>query len=151
MITMSNNVQRYCEICGREYNNIHQHYKTKKHQNAMASAEKSNDDNTDSRENIITPEKINDVEVQENEEIEEIEKTTTGTIQIIDSNTGKKQPSGLDRFLEIAFSEQFAPITLSIMDGIAKRLSGSANNEVEEGNLVKTVSGAVIRVPNKEF
>lgn len=151
---MSNNVQRYCELCGRVYSNIHQHYKTKKHQNAAASAEKSDDDSTDSienNENIITPEKINDVEVQENEEIEEIEKTTTGTIQIIDSNTNKPQKSTVQEIMDIAFSDQFAPITMSILDAILKRVTNQHNPEQEEGNLVTTVSGAVIKVPNKEF
>ena len=150
---MSNNVKGYCEVCGREYSNIHQHYKTKKHQNAVAEAEKSNVENTDSienNENIITPEKINGVEVQENEN-EEIPKNTTGTIQIIDSNTNKPQKSTVQEIIDIAFSEQFAPITMSVLDAIVKRATNQHNPEQEEGKYVISVSGAKIPILNENF
>jgi hypothetical protein len=50
---MSNNVKAYCEICRREYSNIHQHYKTKKHANAVAAIE-SGENSIENNENEIT-------------------------------------------------------------------------------------------------
>jgi hypothetical protein len=149
---MSNNVKRYCDVCGREYNNIHQHYKTKKHQNAMARVQKSDIDHTDieNNENIITPEKIDVVEEEENEKLEEKEKTTTGTIQIIDGNT-KPQKSTVQQIMDVAFSEQFAPITMSILDAIVKRVTNQHNPEQEEGKYVISVSGAKIPILNEDF
>lgn len=121
----------------------------------MMSAQKSNDDdNTDTdienNENIITPEKIDVVEVEENEELEEKEKTT-GTIQIIDSSTNKPQKSTVQQIMDVAFSEQFAPITMSILDAIVKRVTNQHNPEQEEGKYVLSVSGAKIPVLNENF
>jgi hypothetical protein len=112
-----------------------QKYKAPKQEEVKEEEEEPTDENTD---------------IENNENMQEDNRSIAG-IQIIDSNTGKKQPSGLDRLLDVVFSEQFAPITFSILDGIAKRLNGTANNEQSEGNFVTTVSGAVIKVPNKEF
>lgn len=149
---MSNNVRRFCELCGREYSNIHQHYKTKKHQNAAASAEKS-DDSIENNENIITPEKIGNILIEEvkDDDDDDIGNKQPNAIQIIDSNTNKQQKSTVQEIIDVAFSEHFAPITMSIIDAIVKRVTNQHNPEQEEGKYVISVSGAKIPILNENF
>lgn len=147
---MSNNVKAYCEICRREYNNIHQHYKTKKHANAVAAIENS-ENSIENNENIITPETIGDIPIEEIENDDDIGNKHHDTIQIIDSNTNKPQKSTIQEIMDIAFSEQFAPITMSILDAVVKRATNQHNPEQEDGKYVISVSGAKIPILNENF
>jgi hypothetical protein len=148
---MSNNVKGYCEVCGREYNNIHQHYKTKKHVNAVAAIE-SKENSIENNENIITPETIDNIPIEEiKNDDDDIGNKQHNAIQIIDSNTNKPQKSSVQEIMDIAFSEQFAPITMSILDAIVKRTTNQHNPEQEEGKYVISVSGAKIPILNENF
>jgi hypothetical protein len=53
--------------------------------------------------------------------------------------------------MDIAFSEQFAPITMSIVDAIVKRATNQHNPEQEDGKYVISVSGAKIPILNENF
>jgi hypothetical protein len=53
--------------------------------------------------------------------------------------------------MDVAFSEQFAPITMSILDAIVKRVTNQHNPEQKEGKYVISVSGAKIPVLNEDF
>jgi hypothetical protein len=149
---MSNNVKGYCEVCGREYSNIHQHYKTKKHANAVAAIE-SEENSIENNENIITPETIDNIPIEEikNDDDDDIGNKQHNAIQIIDSNTSKQQKSSIQEIMDIAFSEQFAPITMSILDGLVKRVTNQHNPEQEDGKYVISVSGAKIPILNENF
>jgi hypothetical protein len=148
---MSNNVKGYCEVCHREYSNIHQHYKTKKHANAVAAIE-SGENSIENNENIITPETIDNIPIEEIKNNEDdIGNKQHNTIQIIDSNTNKQQKSTIQEIMDIAFSEQFAPITMSILDGLVKRATNQHNPEQEDGKYVISVSGAKIPILNENF
>jgi hypothetical protein len=149
---MSNNVKGYCEVCGREYSNIHQHYKTKKHANAVAAIE-SGGNSIENNENIITPETIDNIPIEEikNDDDDDIGNKQHNAIQIIDSNTSKQQKSSIQEIMDIAFSEQFAPITMSILDGLVKRVTNQHNPEQEDGKYVISVSGAKIPILNENF
>lgn len=61
-------------------------------------------------------------------------KTEINSIQIIDSNTGKKEKGIIDQIFEKAFSEEFAPITTSLLGALAARLQ-QPNNATEDGML----------------
>jgi hypothetical protein len=148
---MSNNVKGYCEICQREYNNIHQHYKTKKHANAVAAIE-SGENSIENNKNIITPGTIDNIPIQEiKNDDDDIGNKQPNTIQIIDSNTNKPQKSTVQEIMDIAFSEQFAPITMSLIDAVVKRATNQHNPEQEEGKYVISVSGAKIPILNENF
>jgi hypothetical protein len=148
---MSNNVKGYCEVCGREYSNIHQHYKTKKHANAVAAIE-SGENSIENNENIITPETIDNIPIEEiKNDDDDIGNKQHNAIQIIDSNTSKQQKSSIQEIMDIAFSEQFAPITMSILDGLVKRVTNQHNPEQEDGKYVISVSGAKIPILNENF
>lgn len=56
------------------------------------------------------------------------------SIQIIDSNTGKKEKGIVDQVLEKLFSEELAPITTSILGALAAKLQ-QPNNATEDGML----------------
>jgi hypothetical protein len=112
-----------------------QKYKVPKQEEVKEEEEEPTDENTD---------------IENNENMQEDNRSIAG-IQIIDSNTGKKQPSGLDRLLDVVFSEQFAPITMSILDAIVKRVTNQHNPEQEEGKYVISVSGAKIPILNEDF
>jgi hypothetical protein len=152
--------KKYCDVCNAEVTNWHAHIRTKKHVKNSIDKEGLNDENTDTRNGIefyqcneeTTSRNDNEgnkimppeIPIKENmQETKENNSTITG-IQIIDSSGNKKD--SLDRLLDIAFSEQFAPITMSLLAGIANKLNGTANNEQSEGNFVTTVSGAKIKV-----
>lgn len=156
---MSERTKGYCEVCDREYYNIYQHRNSKKHkrneelQKLKQPENNSNENSGNGVEYIETPEieqtnnEVNEVKEQEQKEVKPPE-----SIQIIDSNTGKKEKSILDEILEKAFSEQFAPITMSLINNIlTKATGGNLNNEEEEGQIVETVSGAKVWLKNKEF
>jgi hypothetical protein len=148
---MSNNVKGYCEVCGREYSNIHQHYKTKKHANAVAAIE-SGENSIENNENIITPETIDNIPIEEiKNDDDDIGNKQLNAIQIIDSNTNKPQKSTIKEIMDIAFSEQFAPVTMSILDAIVKRATNQHNPEQEDGKYVISVSGAKIPILNENF
>lgn len=170
----------YCEVCKKEYANYSQHLNTQKHKrNAETIQEKENNEKINTSSS--TGSNINDDEsalngngiiytegestdtgsrnrhtkevsdMQNETDMSENNKTIAG-IQIIDSETGKKQKGIVDEIFEKAFSPEFAPVTMSILDGLAKRLSGETmNQEQEEGQFVETVSGAKVWLKNKEF
>lgn len=130
-------------------------------------------DSTEDRIRIVTPSGIEagtgDTEVTEDSYPSELDnipdikeepdekndnQRTIAGIQIIGENTGKKEKGALDRLLDTAFSEQYAPITMSILNNFAVMLNqkfSQGTPEQQEGALVQLVGGGTIRVPNKEF
>jgi hypothetical protein len=145
----------YCEICNNEYANIYQHRQTQRHKDRESLINESRgQEETKNISGIIEPEN-NTIEQEEetNESQEEQirEPEQRSTIQIIDSNTNKPSKNIIEKALDIAFSEQYAPITVSILNGVAERFNNTHNPEQKAGNIIKTVSGAEILVRNKDF
>jgi len=108
--------------------------------------------NIEEEETTTTKEPGNMREVHTKESVPEDNKTI-GQIQIIGASTGEKAKSTVDSIGELLFSEQVAPITLSIMSGLAgiiqQKLQGAQSEQ--EGVVGEAVSGAKIHLPNKNF
>lgn len=132
----------YCEICGQQYGNLNQHTKTKKH---IANAKELAKPEADVKEDL--PEVKEDLPEVKNEVPEKYQ------IQII-GNESKKEKSGLDRLLDTAFSEQYAPITMSLLNNVALILQsrlGAGTQPQQTGAIVELVGGGKITVPNPNF
>jgi len=130
----------YCEVCQKEYSNIYQHRQTKKHKDIEVrinnEPEKANNIETDNdvikvEDGSIDDEQNNNVSPEETK------------IQIIDEEP-KKEKSTINEIMEVAFSEQFAPITMSLLNAVVERLQGTHNPERKKGNITYTQAGEEI-------
>jgi hypothetical protein len=117
----------YCDICGRGYANIAQHRHTKKHQ-----------ENAGKLQQVQDP----DIKFVDDPETEP-ETVSADRIQIIDG-VPKEEKSTVKEILDVAFSEQFMPISLSILTAIADRLNNKHNPEVDKTGKIYTQAGELI-------
>jgi hypothetical protein len=128
----------YCEVCQREYSNIYQHYGTKKHKDMEAKV------NNEQLGQTGIEEDSNVVRVEDEPEVQPQKEAETDTkIQIIDGEP-KKEKSTINEIMEVAFSEQFAPITMSLLNAAVERLQGTHNPERKKGNITYTQAGEEI-------
>jgi len=132
----------YCEVCQKEYSNIYQHQQTKKHKDMEArinnEPEKANNIETDN--DVI---KVEDGSMDDEQNNNVSPEETDTKIQIIDGEP-KKEKSTINEIMEVAFSEQFAPITMSLLNAAVERLQGTHNPERKKGNITYTQAGEEI-------
>jgi hypothetical protein len=128
----------YCEVCQKEYSNIYQHQQTKKHKDMEARV------NNEQLGQTGIEEDSNVVRVEDEPEVQPQKEAETDTrIQIIDGEP-KKEKSTIKEIMEVAFSEQFAPITMSLLNAAVERLQGTHNPERKKGNITYTQAGEEI-------
>jgi hypothetical protein len=128
----------YCEVCQKEYSNIYQHQQTKKHKDMEARV------NNEQLGPTGIEEDSNVVRVEDEPEVQPQKEAETDTkIQIIDGEP-KKEKSTINEIMEVAFSEQFAPITMSLLNAAVERLQGTHNPERKKGNITYTQAGEEI-------
>jgi hypothetical protein len=128
----------YCEVCQKEYSNIYQHQQTKKHKDMEARV------NNEQLGQTGIEEDSNVVRVEDEPEVQPQKEAETDTkIQIIDGEP-KKEKSTINEIMEVAFSEQFAPITMSLLNAAVERLQGTHNPERKKGNITYTQAGEEI-------
>jgi hypothetical protein len=121
----------YCDVCQRHYANLWQHKQTDRHKQLAAEAEDNNNDD-----------EVEYIEVDNNNDDDKTETKST-TVQIIEG-TPEPQKSLAKELMDIALSEQFAPITFSILDAAVKRLQGTHNPEQKRGNITYNQAGQEI-------
>lgn len=155
----------YCEICGKEYAHITQHYTTKRHLKRAQAAENETNDDAGQAATVQTedPDKYSvgpdgtvrdddkrtDVSIPADPETgyknpDQGDQMTTAGIRIYQETTPENKPGGIDRLLDIAFSEQFAPLTITILNGIAERLTPNQNNDVVKPGQFRTENGDIV-------
>jgi hypothetical protein len=128
----------YCEVCQKEYSNIYQHQQTKKHKDMEVRV------NNEQLGQTGIEEDSNVVRVEDEPEVQPQKEAETDTkIQIIDGEP-KKEKSTINEIMEVAFSEQFAPITMSLLNAAVERLQGTHNPERKKGNITYTQAGEEI-------
>jgi preprotein translocase subunit SecD len=128
----------YCEVCQKEYSNIYQHQQTKKQKDMEARV------NNEQLGQTGIEEDSNVVRVEDEPEVQPQKEAETDTkIQIIDGEP-KKEKSTINEIMEVAFSEQFAPITMSLLNAAVERLQGTHNPERKKGNITYTQAGEEI-------
>jgi hypothetical protein len=128
----------YCEVCQKEYSNIYQHQQTKKHKDMEERV------NNEQLGQTGIEEDSNVVRVEDEPEVQPQKEAETDTkIQIIDGEP-KKEKSTINEIMEVAFSEQFAPITMSLLNAAVERLQGTHNPERKKGNITYTQAGEEI-------
>lgn len=132
----------YCEVCKKEYSNIYQHQQTKKHKDMVErfNNEPEEADNIENDNDVI---KIEDGSMGNEQDNTVSPKETDTKIQIIDGEP-KKEKSAINEIMEVAFSEQFAPITMSLINAAVDRLQGKHNPERKKGNITYTQAGEEI-------
>ena len=131
----------YCKVCQKEYANIYQHYGTKRHREmeARINNEHKETDNIETDNDVIKVEGGSMGDEQDNTVSPKDTETDT-RIQIIDGEP-KKEKSTINEIMEVAFSEQFAPITMSLLNAVVERLQGTHNPERKKGNITYTQAG----------
>jgi len=134
----------FCEACNKtiDARGKSGHMKSKKHLLNVARLE----DKKEPGDEIIEEEIIE-------EEVEEVEDMgNVGSIKII-TEGAEKEKGGLDKICDFLFSPQVAPVTFGLIEKIGNILDNMSQKDAkqEEGQLVQTVSGALVRVKNKDF
>lgn len=159
-----------CPHCGQEFKGkaaLTNHIRAKHKEIDKNDEEINSVGSTIPRNEPVTDGKTGEIDRGDRETIEELPELptkqdmpqvakaqeVTHTIQIIDTS---KSPEGkaksiVDQIGEVLFSEQIAPITMSILSGLVSKFAGTANTEQEQGNIVELVGGGRIHVPNKNF
>jgi len=115
------------------------HTRSKKHLRRAAEQIETEQETKEAKEDLKSE---NDIQIDPEES------NPGNIIRIVDGAEGEKaEPvkGGLDKLMEYAFSEQMAPITMAILQGVAAKFSPSPNNEQSEGRLTQVGSGAYIK------
>lgn len=137
-----------CEICNREYANLYQHKQSARYKKALGTEQTPKKEKKEKKElkslGVVTVDKTITEPIEPVKQVTEPTKTiepasTIAGIQIIDGNTAKKQLSTLDTILEKAFSEQYLPLTTSIIGALTAKLAPT-NTESHEG-MIQTELG----------
>lgn len=130
----------YCAVCDKEYSNLYQHNRTQGHKERAskhASKQESSQDGTVTY--IETDSSITASNNSSMGNMDEAKGITEHSIKIIDG-TVKESKSAIKEIVEIATSEQFMPITLSLLQGLANLANGHLNKEQASG-MIKTQGG----------
>lgn len=129
----------HCDVCNKDVKDLWQHNKGKKHLKMLEKAKSPEvppEDTTGMGEGVsivegpTTPSEVTQTPTEEPQN-----KTIAG-IQIIDGNTGKPEKSTVDNILEVAFSEQFAPITTALLGAIVSKLAPHNEEQVGPGQFI---------------
>jgi hypothetical protein len=147
----------FCEICKKtiDARGKSGHMRSKKH---LLNVSRLEDKTKKEREPEEEPEEepglrsAGSGRAEEPEEGDEIENKNIGSIKII-TEGAEKEKGGLDKICDFLFSPQVAPVTLGLIEKIGNILDNMSQKDAkqEEGQLVQTVSGALVRVKNKDF
>ena len=130
----------FCTVCDKEYANLYQHNRTRGHKeraSKQASKQESKQDGTltyiETDSSITTSNNSSMVNMDETPNL------TEHSIKIIDG-TVKEQKSAIKEIVEIATSEQFMPITMALLQGLANLANGHLNKQ-ESSGMIKTQGG----------
>ena len=126
----------FCTVCDKEYSNLYQHNRTRKHKE-RASKQESKQDGTVTY--IETDSSITTSNNSSMGNMDEAKDLTEHSIKIIDG-TVKESKSVVKEIVEIATSEQFLPITMALLQGLANLANGHLNKQESRG-LIKTQGG----------
>jgi len=115
----------------------------------------SNDESillTGAVERVASPTKQpTDLQEVHSPQVEPLDNSRIGQIQIIDSNTDKPIQSGFEKLMDVAFSEKYAPITTGLIEMIALKLTGGPNNDKAKGLIQTGVGGQALNIDDNEF
>ncbi|MDD3399396.1 MAG: C2H2-type zinc finger protein [Candidatus Methanomethylophilaceae archaeon] len=135
----------FCEACNKtiDARGKSGHMRSKKHLLNVSRLEDKKDIVEPVEEEIIEEGYIE----EEPEDMENV-----GSIKIVTEGV-EKEKGGLDKICDFLFSPQVAPVTLGLIEKIGNILDNISQKDAkkEEGQLVQTVSGALVRVKNKDF
>ena len=123
----------FCDICNVGYKSRYHHERSKRHQSLSVEKEektKEMDINVIERDSPIT--------TSNNSSVGNVVETEH-SIKIIDG-TVKEHKSVVKEIVEIATSEQFMPITMSLLQGLANLANGYLNRQESIG-MIKTQGG----------
>ena len=126
----------FCTVCDREYANLYQHNRTRGHKERASKQESKQDDTIAYIENDSSITTSNNSSMGN---MDETQNLTEHSIKIIDG-TVKESKSIVKEIVEIATSEQFMPITLSLLQGLANLVNGHLNTQESRG-MIKTQGG----------
>lgn len=129
----------YCAVCDKEYSNLYQHNQTQMHKERAAKQESRQDDTVTYIEADSSITTSNNSSMGNMDEAKDL---TEHSIKIIDG-TAKEHKSAIKEIVEIATSEQFMPITLSLLQGLANLANGHLNKQ-ESAGMLKTQGGLEI-------
>lgn len=126
----------FCTVCDKEYANLYQHNRTQRHKQRASKQESKQDDTVTYIENDSSITTSNNSGMGN---MDETQNLTEHSIKIIDG-TVKESKSVVKEIVEIATSEQFMPITLSLLQGLANLANGHLNKQESRG-MIKTQGG----------
>ena len=126
----------FCTVCDKEYSNLYQHNRTQRHKERASKQEAKQDDTTIY---IETDSSITTSNNSSMGNMGEAKVLTEHSIKIIDG-TVKESKSAIKEIVEIATSEQFMPITMSLLQGLANLANGHLNKQESRG-MIKTQGG----------
>ena len=127
----------FCDICNVNYKSRYHHERSNRHKLLSATREKTTEEmNINDIENDSSITTSNNSGVDYMAEAKEL---TEHSIKIIDG-TVKESKSVVKEIFEIATSEQFMPITLSILQGLANLANGHLNKQ-ESSGMIRTQGG----------
>lgn len=126
----------FCTVCDKEYSNLYQHNRTQGHKERASKQESKQDDTVTYIETDSSITTSNNSSVDNMDEAKDL---TEHSIKIIDG-TVKESKSVIKELVEIATSEQFMPITLSLLQGLANLANGHLNKQ-ESSGMIRTQGG----------
>ena len=127
-----NRNQGYCAVCDKEYANLYQHNRTQGHKERASKQEAKQDDT------VTYIETDPSITTSNNSGVGNVVETEH-SIKIIDG-TAKENKSVVKEIVEIATSEQFMPITMALLQGLANLANGHLNKQ-ESAGMIKTQGG----------
>jgi hypothetical protein len=126
----------YCAVCDKEYSNIYQHNRTQRHKRLSEREQKKEEMNINVIEDNPSITTSNNSGVGS---MDEAKVLNEHSIKIIDG-TVKESKSAIKEIVEIATSEQFMPITMALLQGLANLANGHLNKQ-ESAGMIKTQGG----------
>ena len=126
----------FCDICNVEYKSRYHHERGKRHKERASKQESKQDDTATY---IETDSSITTSNNSSMGNMDEAKDLTEHSIKIIDG-TVKESKSVVKEIVEIATSEQFLPITMALLQGLANLANGHLNKQESRG-MIKTQGG----------
>ena len=130
----------FCTVCDKEYANLYQHNRTRRHKERASKQESKQESKQDDTVTYI--ENDSSITTSNNSGVgnmDEAQNLTEHSIKIIDG-TVKESKSAIKEIVEIATSEQFMPITMALLQGLANLANGHLNKQ-ESSGMIKTQGG----------
>ena len=122
----------FCDICNVEYKSRYHHERSKRHQKLSITKEETEEMNI----NVI--EDDSNITTSNNSGVGNVGETEH-SIKIIDG-TVKESKSVIKEIVEIATSEQFMPVTMALLQGLANLVNGHLNTQESRG-MIRTQGG----------